>query len=53
MSTLLSRVGKVQDTFATLNQYKEDLAQFYAELVPLRAADAGLNALDRRAGSQP
>jgi len=45
VSTLLSRVGKVQDTFATLNQYKEDLAKSHAELVPLRASDAGLNAL--------
>jgi len=45
VSTLLSRVGAVQDTFATLNQYKEDLAKSHAELVPLRASDAGLNAL--------
>ncbi|MET4326621.1 DNA repair exonuclease SbcCD ATPase subunit [Bradyrhizobium sp. i1.15.2] len=45
VSTLLSRVGRVQDTFATLNQYKEDLAKSHAELVPLRASDAGLNAL--------
>lgn len=45
VSTLLSRVGSVQDTFATLNQYKEDLAKSHAELVPLRSTDAGLNAL--------
>jgi DNA repair exonuclease SbcCD ATPase subunit len=45
VSTLLSRVGTVQDTFATLNQYKEDLAKSHAELMPLRASDAGLNAL--------
>ncbi|MGY2934638.1 DNA repair exonuclease SbcCD ATPase subunit [Bradyrhizobium sp. GM6.1] len=45
VSTLLSRVGAVQDTFATLNQYKDDLAKSHAELVPLRASDAGLNAL--------
>jgi uncharacterized protein YdcH (DUF465 family) len=45
VSTLLTRVGTVQDTFATLNQYKEDLAKSYAELVPLRSTDAGLNAL--------
>src|SRR3954451_365301 len=43
VSTLLSRVGTVQGTFATLN--KEDLAKSHAELVPLRASDAGLNAL--------
>lgn len=45
VSTLLSRVGTVQDTFATLNQYKEDLAKSHAELVPLRSTDAGINAL--------
>jgi uncharacterized protein YdcH (DUF465 family) len=45
VSTLLTRVGTVQDTFATLNQYKEDLAKSHAELVPLRSTDAGLNAL--------
>jgi chromosome segregation ATPase len=45
VSTLLSRVGAVQDTFATLNQYKEDLAKSHAELVPLRSNDAGINAL--------
>ncbi|MDH2347541.1 hypothetical protein [Bradyrhizobium sp. SSUT77] len=45
VSALLSRVGAVQDTFATLNQYKEDLAKSHAELVPLRSTDAGLNAL--------
>jgi len=45
VSTLLSRVGAVQDTFSTLNQYREDLAKSHAELVPLRASDAGINAL--------
>jgi DNA repair exonuclease SbcCD ATPase subunit len=45
MSTLLSRANTVQETFATLNQYKEDLAKSHAELVPLRATDAGINAL--------
>jgi uncharacterized phage infection (PIP) family protein YhgE len=45
VSTLLSRVGAVQDIFATLNQYKEDLAKSHAELVPLRSTDAGINAL--------
>jgi DNA repair exonuclease SbcCD ATPase subunit len=45
VAALLSRVGSVQDTFATLNQYKEDLAKSHAELVPLRSTDAGLNAL--------
>jgi DNA repair exonuclease SbcCD ATPase subunit len=45
VSTMLSRVGTVQDTFATLNQYKEDLAKSHAELVPLRSSEAGINAL--------
>ncbi|SFJ41447.1 hypothetical protein [Bradyrhizobium sp. cf659] len=45
VSTLLSRVNTVQDIFATLNQYKEDLAKSHAELVPLRSTDAGINAV--------
>jgi uncharacterized protein YdcH (DUF465 family) len=45
ISALLSRVNTVQDTFSTLNQYKEDLAKSHAELVPLRSSDAGINAL--------
>ncbi|MGY0574975.1 hypothetical protein ACTGJ9_031245 [Bradyrhizobium sp. RDM12] len=45
VSTLLGRVNAVQDTFATLNQYKEDLAKSHAELAPLRSSDAGINAL--------
>lgn len=45
VSALLSRVNAVQDTFVTLNQYKEDLAKSHAELVPLRSPDAGINAL--------
>ncbi|MBR1126940.1 hypothetical protein [Bradyrhizobium iriomotense] len=45
VSALLTRVSAVQDTFATLNQYKEDLAKSHAELTPLRSTDAGINAL--------
>ena len=45
VSTLLARVTAVQDTFATLNRYQEDLAKSHAELVPLRSSDAGINAL--------
>jgi chromosome segregation ATPase len=45
VSTLLGRVNAVQDTFATLNQYKEGLAKSHAELAPLRSSDAGINAL--------
>lgn len=45
VSLLLTRVSTVQETFATLNRYKEDLAKSHAELAPLRSADAGINAL--------
>jgi myosin heavy subunit len=45
VTTLLGRVNTVQDVFATLNQYKEDLAKSQAELVPLRSSEAGINAL--------
>ncbi|MGL9622746.1 hypothetical protein QRQ56_32710 [Bradyrhizobium sp. U531] len=45
VAALLGRVNAVQDTFATLNQHKEDLAKSHAELAPLRASDAGINAL--------
>jgi chromosome segregation ATPase len=45
VSALLARVGAVNDTFATLNQHKDDLAKSYAELAPLRAPDTGINAL--------
>lgn len=45
VSALLTRVNAVQDIFATLNQYKGDLAKSHAELVPLRSTDAGINAL--------
>ncbi|MBR0928057.1 hypothetical protein JQ561_15700 [Bradyrhizobium diazoefficiens] len=45
VSALLGRVNAVQDTFATLNRHKEDLARSHAELAPLRSSDAGINAL--------
>lgn len=45
VSLLLTRVSTVQETFAILNRYKEDLAKSHAELAPLRSADAGINAL--------
>ncbi|WP_198964285.1 hypothetical protein [Bradyrhizobium sp. Y36] len=45
VAALLGRVNAVQDTFAALNQYKADLAKSHAELAPLRASDAGINAL--------
>lgn len=45
VSLLLTRVSTVQETFATLNRYKEDLARSQTELAPLRSTDAGINAL--------
>jgi predicted nucleic acid-binding Zn-ribbon protein len=45
VATLLSRVNAVQTTFATLGRHRDDLAKSYAELVPLRAAETGINAL--------
>jgi DNA repair exonuclease SbcCD ATPase subunit len=45
VSVLLGRVGTVQEIYATLNRYKDDLAKSQAELVPLRSSDAGINAL--------
>ncbi|WP_298240439.1 hypothetical protein [uncultured Bradyrhizobium sp.] len=45
VAALLGRVNAVQDTFAALNQHKADLAKSHAELAPLRASDAGINAL--------
>ena len=45
VARLLSRVNAVQETFATLNRFKEDLAKSQAELTPLRSPEAGINAL--------
>jgi DNA repair exonuclease SbcCD ATPase subunit len=45
VSGLLTRVEKVQDTFTTLNRYKDDLAKSHAELAPLRSSEVGINAL--------
>jgi DNA repair exonuclease SbcCD ATPase subunit len=45
VSALLGRVNAVQETFATLNQYREDLAKSHAELAPLRSSDTGIDAL--------
>ena len=45
VAALLGRVNAVQETFATLNQYREDLAKSHAELAPLRSSEAGINAL--------
>jgi chromosome segregation ATPase len=39
------RLGKLQDTSATLNQFKEELAKSQADLVPLQAPVSGIEAL--------
>lgn len=44
-SGLLARVGTVQDSFTTLNRFKEEFVKSHAELVPLRAPEAGINTL--------
>jgi membrane protein implicated in regulation of membrane protease activity len=44
-SALLARVNTVQESFATLNRFKEELVKSQAELVPLRAPESGINAL--------
>jgi hypothetical protein len=44
VSALLGRVNAVQDSFATLNRFKEELSKSQAELDPLRAPQGGINA---------
>ncbi|MES1149326.1 MAG: hypothetical protein ABUL53_09095, partial [Bradyrhizobium guangdongense] len=44
-SGLLARVNTVQDSFATLNRFKEEFVKSHAELVPLRAPESGINTL--------
>jgi len=39
------RLGNLQDTSATLNQFKEELAKSQADLVPLQAPTLGIEAL--------
>ena len=39
------RLGKLQDTSATLNQFREELARSQADLVPLQAPASGIEAL--------
>jgi DNA repair exonuclease SbcCD ATPase subunit len=52
VASILGRMNTLQDSFAALNRYKEQLEKSQAELVPLRAPEAGLHALIRelRAG---
>lgn len=44
-SALIARVTTVQESFTTLNRFKDELVKSQAELVPLRAPEAGINAL--------
>ncbi len=45
VSLILSRKNLLQDSLATLNRFKEELGKCNAELVPLRAPEAGISAL--------
>jgi hypothetical protein len=45
VSLILARNNLLQESLATLNRFKEDLDKSHAELVPLRAPEAGIDAL--------
>jgi hypothetical protein len=45
VSLILARQGLLQESLATLNRFKEELSKSQAELVPLRAPEAGISAL--------
>jgi chromosome segregation ATPase len=45
VASILGRLNTLQDSFAALNRYKEQLDKSQAELVPLRTPEAGLHAL--------
>jgi prefoldin subunit 5 len=45
ISPILARLGAVQVSYATLNRFKEQMGKAQAELVPLRAAEGGINAV--------
>jgi chromosome segregation ATPase len=45
VSLILARKNLLQESLATLNRFKEDLGKSQAELVPLRAPEAGIDAL--------
>jgi DNA repair exonuclease SbcCD ATPase subunit len=45
VSSIDARQGSVQEAVATLKLFTEELDKFQAELVPLRAPEAGINAL--------
>ena len=45
VSLILARQVLLQESLATLNRFKEELSKSQAELVPLRAPEAGIGAL--------
>jgi hypothetical protein len=45
VSLIHARKDVLQDSMTTLNRFKEELGKSHAELVPLRAPDAGINAV--------
>jgi len=45
VSLILARQSLLQESLTTLNRFKEELSKSQAELVPLRAPEAGINAL--------
>jgi DNA repair exonuclease SbcCD ATPase subunit len=45
VSVIHARQSLLQESMATLNRFKEELGKSQAELVPLRAPEAGINAL--------
>ena len=45
VSSIHTRQGLIQEAVATLSRFKEELGKSQAELVPLRAPEAGINAL--------
>ena len=45
VSLILARLKVLQDSLTTLNRFKEEMGKSQDELVPLRAPEAGINAL--------
>src|SRR6202790_1731069 len=45
VSLILARQGLLQESLTTLNRFRDELGKCNAELVPLRAPEAGINAL--------
>jgi chromosome segregation ATPase len=45
VSLILARLNVLRDSMATLNRFKEEMDKSRAELVPLRAPEAGIHAL--------